>query len=178
MANRMRLMTPTHALFRSLPLLLALCLLAGCEAQQEQAVQMDIPFRADGYLDFQRPDGTRITRIAIEIAESDSAQARGLMNRRSLPSRGGMLFVNEDMDMRSFWMKNTPLALDIIFVDDSLHIVNIAKRTMPFTETRVNSTDSAQYVVEVRAGFTDQHNITDADRIVWRRTPPQATEGS
>jgi uncharacterized membrane protein (UPF0127 family) len=152
-------------------LLPALCLVAltACEPDNDAVVQQDIPFRADGYLDFLRDDGSRITRIAIEIADTDSAQARGLMGRRTLRG-GGMLFVEGTPEMKSFWMKNTPLPLDIIFVGADSGIVNLVKRTTPFSEEHINSTDSAQYVVEVRAGFTDRFGIGDDDRIFWKRT--------
>ncbi|MGA1494758.1 MAG: DUF192 domain-containing protein [Rhodothermales bacterium] len=88
---------------------------------------------------------------------------------RYLPDRGGMLFVDAVASMRSFCMNNTPLSLDIIFVDADGDIVNIVKRTTPYSEDYIESTGPAQYVVEVRAGFTDRYGITAEDRIRWRR---------
>ncbi|NNF02996.1 MAG: DUF192 domain-containing protein, partial [Rhodothermales bacterium] len=96
-------------------------------------------------------------------------QAQGLMYRRSLPDRGGMLFVDEEPSMQSFWMRNTPLPLDILFIDEAGEIVNIVKRTTPYSEDRIESTDSAKYVLEVRAGFTDRYAITDSMRVTWER---------
>ncbi|WP_456427226.1 DUF192 domain-containing protein [Rhodocaloribacter sp.] len=130
----------------------------------------DIPFRVDGYLEFLRPDSTIITRIAIEIAETDSAQARGLMQRRSLPQRGGMLFVNDDDTTRTFWMKNTPLPLDILFIGSDGKVVSIAKHTKPYSEDYIRSEGPARNVLEVRAGFTDLYGIDETTRIRWRRT--------
>ncbi|MDA0378227.1 MAG: DUF192 domain-containing protein [Bacteroidetes bacterium] len=143
----------------------------GCnrEPSGPEGLGTDIPFTPEGVLDFVRPDSSIITRIVIELAESPEEQAQGLMYRRTLPDRGGMLFVDPVETMRSFWMKNTALSLDILFVDTDGHIVNIAKRTTPFSEEQIKSTGPARYVVEVRAGFTDRYGITDADRIVWRR---------
>jgi len=145
--------------------------LAGCtsETTQEGAMQTDIAFTPEGVLDFVRPDSSVISRILIELAETPQEQAQGLMYRRSLPDRGGMLFVDAVASMRSFWMKNTPLSLDIIFVDADGDIVNIVKRTTPYSEDYIESTGPAQYVVEVRAGFTDRYGITAEDRIRWRR---------
>ncbi len=152
-----------------LPVLLLLTL-AACEGDTRGTVVRDIPFRADGYLEFLRADSTIIERIAIEIAETDSARARGLMDRRSLPARGGMLFLFPDEADRSFWMKNTPMPLDILFIRTDGTIVNIARRTRPYTEDRINSTGPARYVLELRAGFTDLHHLDEAALIRWRRT--------
>jgi hypothetical protein len=145
--------------------------LAGCTSKSDEAViQTDIPFRADGTLDVLRPDGSLITTLVIEIAEGDSARARGLMNRRSLPARGGMLFLDDEVKVQSFWMKNTPLPLDILFIEPDSSILNIAVRTLPFSEARVESTGPAQYVLEVRAGFTEKYGIDSTASVRWRRT--------
>lgn len=143
---------------------------AGCEPQEVRPpVLPDLAFRPDGYLDFLRPDGTIITRIAIEIAESDSAQMRGLMDRRTLPARGGMLFINRDARPRTFWMKNTPISLDILFVAPDSEVVNIARNTRPYSEDLIPSTGPAQFVVEVRGGFTATHGIDETTRVRWKR---------
>ncbi len=157
--------------FRGCLALFFLLLLSGCSKSDSPAnnVSEDIPFRPDGVLDFIRPDSSISARIFIEIAESPEAQATGLMYRRSVPDKGGMLFVDAAPSMRSFWMKNTALALDILFVDEAGEIVNIVKRTTPYSEEQILSTGPAQYVVEVRAGFTDKYSITENDRISWER---------
>lgn len=146
-------------------------LLGGCNSKDNAANQIarDIEFRADGVLDFINPDSAIVTRILIEVAETPAAQAQGLMYRRTMPDRGGMLFVDPVESMRSFWMKNTSLALDIMFVDANGQIVNIVKRTTPFSEDQIESAAPAQFVVEVRAGFVDRYGITDEDRISWER---------
>lgn len=155
-----------------LTLLIATFVVASaCESRRDQlpTLRTEIPFRKDGTLVFERPDGGTITEIAIEIADTDSAQMRGLMDRRSLPRGSGMLFVNESAEDRSFWMRNTPMPLDIIFVGSDSAVVNIARRTRPYTDDRVTSEGPAQFVVEVRAGFVDRYGITDSTRIRWRR---------
>ncbi|MBO6576295.1 MAG: DUF192 domain-containing protein [Rhodothermales bacterium] len=144
--------------------------LAACANEQTESIPQDIEFRGDGVLDFLRPDSTVITRIAIEIAVSDSAQARGMMDRRSMPDRGGMLFYYDETGERSFWMRNTPLSLDIIFVGEDDRIVNIAKRATPYSEARINSDGPVRHVLEVRAGFTDRYGIEPGTLIRWRRS--------
>lgn len=130
---------------------------------------MTIPFRHDGDLDFVR-DGEAYLSIAIEIADTDETRTRGLMQRESLPERSGMLFIFDDEAPRSFWMANTPIALDILFASSDSQIVTIRKYTRPFSAQSVVSEDPAQYVVEVPAGFTDSHGIIEGDRIRWERS--------
>jgi uncharacterized protein len=161
---------------RSLLLALSLILvLAGCgeaddtpTASSAPSSEEAIPFRHDGELEFLRDDQT-VTDIAIEIADTDEARTRGLMQRESLPSRSGMLFIFDDEAPRSFWMANTPIALDIMFVSSDSQIVTIQKYTRPFSPQSVASTAPARFVVEVPAGFSDSHGILESDRIRWIR---------
>lgn len=128
-----------------------------------------IPFRKDGELSF-LSGGEEIVTIDIEIAESDSARERGLMQRESLPERSGMLFIFPREEIQSFWMANTPLALDLIFVDADSQIVDIEKYTRPFSTRSIASDEPARYVVEVRAGLSDSFGITEGDAVRWQRT--------
>jgi uncharacterized membrane protein (UPF0127 family) len=157
-------------------LLLPLLLLAACTEEASRRADDDaaadahtIPFRKDGTLDFLR-DGEAYLTIDIEIAETDSARTRGLMQRDGLPERSGMLFRFQQERIQSFWMANTPLALDILFVDADSQIVDIAKYARPLSPDQIVSADPARYVVEVPAGFTDTHGITETDHVRWRRT--------
>ena len=83
-----------------------------------------------------------------------------------------MLFVYPKAIEQSFWMKNTPLPLDIIFIAEDSSIVNIARRTRPLSEETIQSLAPAQYVLELRAGFVDRHGIDEKTRIQWTRTDP------
>ncbi len=153
----------------------AFLLLAGCGSDDKgNAVQTDIPFRPDGLLELLREDGSLITTMVIEIAEGDSARARGMMDRREIPARGGMLFLDNEVRVQTFWMKNTPLPLDIIFVSSDSQVVSIAKRTRPFSEETVSSTGPAQYVLEVRGGFSDRYGLDETTRLRWRRVDPKS----
>ena len=126
-------------------------------------------FRIDGKLDFFNQNNDTITSILIEIAEDDYSREKGLMYRRNIPDTLGMLFVFPDEDYHSFWMKNTPSPLDILYVNGSGEIVKIYENTEPFSEESIPSEELAQYVVEVKAGFCSVHNITDSDRIEFIR---------
>lgn len=154
-----------------LVLLLAAPVLSGCGDEQPATPARDIPFREDGRLWFER-DGETITEIAIEIAETDSAITRGLMERRSMPSASGMLFLMPRTQVQSFWMTNTPLSLDITFVSADSVVLNTAKYTTPYSPNSLTSDGPARFVVETVAGFTDRHGIQPGDRIRWTRGTP------
>jgi len=142
----------------------------GCsDSSSSNTIATNIKFRPDGVLEFRQTTGELVTRIVIEIAVSDSAQARGLMDRRSLPEKGGMIFINKKPSDRAFWMRNTPIPLDIIFIRADSTIANIARHTTPYSDARVEYDGEAQFVVEVRAGFTKRMNIHSGQRVSWRR---------
>lgn len=136
------------------------------DVQQGASEEPGIPFRVDGQLDFLREGASYLT-IDIEIAATDSARTRGLMQRKGLPDRSGMLFLFDHEDPQSFWMANTPLALDLMFVSADSQIVDIAKYAKPLSPDPITSKAPAQYVIEVPAGFTDSYGIIETDRVRW-----------
>jgi len=80
-----------------------------------------------------------------------------------------MLFIFSTEEPQSFYMKNTVMPLDIIFINSKKHIVKIHKNTKPFSEQSLPSLKPAIYVVEVIAGYTDKHSIKEGQLIDWRR---------
>lgn len=158
-----------------LPLLLATLLVglpacsSGDDAPREPEPAVTIPFDREGTLSILQSGDTLVT-VAIEIAETDSARERGLMQRTSLPEQSGMLFLFPTEQPRSFWMANTPLALDIIFANADSQIVSVAKYTTPFSQENVRSEGPSQFVLEMPAGFADSYGILEGDRLTWRRT--------
>jgi uncharacterized membrane protein (UPF0127 family) len=135
--------------------------------RENQETKVEIPFRKNGELTFYSPDNRVITKIDIEIAQNENEHMRGLMYRSSIPADAGMLFSYNEPEVRSFWMKNTYIPLDIIFADQENKIVTIQKFTQPLSEASISSLVSAQYVVEVNAGFSDRNKISEGDRIVF-----------
>ena len=103
--------------------------------------------------------------ITVEIADTEEKRALGLMYRRNLPEFHGMLFIFPQEKELSFWMKNTPLPLDIIFINASRTIVSIARTTKPYSETPIPSEQAAQFVLEVNGGFCRRHGVMIGDRI-------------
>jgi len=104
--------------------------------------------------------------LDIEIADDENERMRGLMDRLELPENAGMLFIFDGDEPRSFWMKNTYISLDIIYINSKKEIVSIQKYTQPKTTTSIPSEAPAKYVLEVNAGFTDKYGIGPGDRIV------------
>lgn len=122
-------------------------------------------FRKDGTLSILKKGNNPIIPIDIEIADEEAERIKGLMDRFSLPEMAGMLFVFENEEPRSFWMKNTYISLDIIFINSNKEIVSIQKYTQPQTTTSIPSDYPAQYVLEVNAGFSDNYEINPGDII-------------
>ena len=87
------------------------------------------------------------------------------MYRPKLPELQGMLFLFPREELLSFWMKNTPLPLDIIFINTAHTIVSIAQNTVPFSETPLPSDRPTQFVLEVNGGICQRHGIAVGDRV-------------
>ena len=102
----------------------------------------------------------------VEIADDDAERERGLMFRPPLADDRGMLFEFPDSAERSFWMRNTPSSLDIIYIDGTGSIVSIAHHATPYSEAPLPSNGAATGVLEVRAGLTEQIGAKPGDKVV------------
>lgn len=127
-------------------------------------------FTKEGELTFTDSVGTLKAKIDLEIADNDYERQLGLMNRKEMKETEGMLFIFPMQQLQSFWMRNTLISLDIMFVNDQKKIVTIHKETKILSDTSYPSSQPSVYVVEVLAGFTDRHNIQIGDRINWMGT--------
>ncbi len=126
-------------------------------------------FEKHGAASFYDDKGKELCSFDIEIAESLEKQTLGLMYRDSLAAYQAMLFPYPDEDIRIFWMKNTYLPLDIIFIAGDSTIVSIQKNTKPFDETGLQSKGPARYVLEVNAGISDQFNLQPGNKFSYTR---------
>ena len=128
-----------------------------------------IQFKKQGEVYFQDKDKNLLKGIDVEIAETDDSRHRGLMFREKMDENQGMLFIFNRNEPESFYMKNTLIPLDIIFITAKKEIIKIYKNTTPLSEKDLPSFKPILYVVEVNAGFTDKYNIKEGDYIDWRR---------
>jgi uncharacterized membrane protein (UPF0127 family) len=135
---------------------------------QLSVAQSAYEFQKQGELRFFSAKGRLITTVDIEIAREESKRELGLMYRDKIAENQAMLFVFDGEGPRSFWMKNTILSLDMIFVNGKNDVVTIHKYTIPYSEDSYASTGPAQYVIEVIGGFTDKYRIAVGDRVAWR----------
>jgi uncharacterized membrane protein (UPF0127 family) len=108
----------------------------------------------------------RNERFTVELAESSEQQALGLMFRDSLPDDHGMLFLFPGEAKRSFWMKNTRIALDIFYFDKELKLVSVSENVQPCRTPRCPgypSTGPAKYVLELNAGKAAELGVQVGD---------------
>lgn len=126
-------------------------------------------FVKQGEVRFQSAKQDFISAIDVELAQDESKRQLGLMYRDKLEETQGMLFIFDGDETRAFWMKNTVLSLDMIFVNSKDEIVTIHKNTTPYSEQSYVSSKPARFVIEVNAGYADRHKISVGDRIVWNR---------
>ncbi|MGA9293594.1 MAG: DUF192 domain-containing protein [Ignavibacteriaceae bacterium] len=127
-------------------------------------------FKKDGVLTFSDSTGNTMAKIDIQIANTDFDRQLGLMFRKSMSENQGMLFIFPQESVQSFWMRNTYISLDMIFVNADKKIVTIHKNTKTLSDQSYRSTGPAKYVIEVDAGFSDKFNIKVGDKINWVNT--------
>jgi uncharacterized membrane protein (UPF0127 family) len=104
----------------------------------------------------------------VEIADSETEKAMGLMFRRSLPRRSGMLFLHDRAGELTMWMKNTFISLDMIFIRGNGVVHRVVRGTEPFSEDIISSQGNVMAVLEVAAGVADEIGLKPGDRIVCR----------
>ena len=141
-------------MIRSVLLLAAALLLVSCE-QSVATVQVQ----------FTKANGEKTPLVQVELAKTAGEQQRGLMYRRELAKDKGMLFIFGEESPRSFWMKNTYVELDIIFIGADKKIVSVAKRAVPLSETSRPSGKPASYVLEVVGGMYDEWKLAEGDTL-------------
>ncbi|MDF2493443.1 DUF192 domain-containing protein [Sphingomonas sp.] len=110
----------------------------------------------------------------VELADTQDKQQRGLMFRTDIPKDGGMLFAPYPPEgggprEASFWMKNTPSPLDIIFIRPDGTIARIAENTVPFSEAQVPSGEPVSAVLELNGGRSAELGIAEGDKVSWKR---------
>jgi uncharacterized membrane protein (UPF0127 family) len=145
----------SYCLHAVLLLVLACASLAGCSRRPEVVIY----------------SATGPVRVPVEVVTTPETRARGLMYRRDLAANAGMLFVFPNETPQQFWMKNTPLPLDMVFIGKGHHVVGIVADTRPFSTTPLGVAAPSQYVLEVHAGFCASRRIAAGARVDFVRVP-------
>ena len=104
-------------------------------------------------------------RFRVEIADTPAAQRKGLMHRDNLAKDRGMLFVFDKSRIRSFWMKNTNIALDMLFISKNGKIRHIHHDATPNSRKSISSRVPVRAVLEINGGLARQHGIEKGDRV-------------
>lgn len=154
-------------------LFLSLGLLANlysCEDKKtsNKVLTKEITFTKDGEISvYKKATDSLITSFNIETAEGDYETQTGLMYRKSMPQDAGMLFIFEDSQPRSFYMKNTEFALDIIYINEDKEIEKIYTMATPKDPTSLPSNVPVKYVLELNGAVSSNLGISEGDRMEW-----------
>lgn len=110
--------------------------------------------------------------FSVEVAKTPAQQQQGLMFRTNIPPDSGMLFAPYPADggpprAASFWMHNTPSALDIIFIRPDGTIARIAENAIPFSDEHVDSGEPVAAVLEINGGRSAELGISPGDKVTW-----------
>ncbi|MCC6283353.1 MAG: DUF192 domain-containing protein [Saprospiraceae bacterium] len=127
------------------------------------------PFVKEGELAVLDPGGKKIVqKFDIEIAQIPDERQQGLMYRKSMLDKQGMLFLFEYPEPQSFWMHNTYISLDIIYLNEKMEVVSIQKNAAPQSDKPLPSGKPAQYVLEINGGLSDKLGIKPGMKVAWQ----------
>lgn len=127
----------------------------------------------------QSPAGLEVVTLCItsngktrafktEIAKTSAQQAKGMMFRTGIADDEAMLFPFPEPKVASFWMRNTVIPLDIVFIRSNGTIESIAENTIPYSTDPVAAGETVTAVLEVRGGLTAELGITAGDKVIWQ----------
>lgn len=154
--------------FKFFILFFSLLLFFNCKNEKKDTSndKIEVSFKKEGILNLKKANTDSIIKtLDIEFAEDEYETQTGLMYRTKLGTNQGMLFIFPNTQMRSFYMKNTKIPLDIIYIGDKLQIVSFQKNAKPFDETSLPSETPAKYVLEINAGLSDEWQLEIGDKI-------------
>ena len=148
---------------RPLLLLAALFLCYACSTEKKSAVVI------------QPKNGSDPVKVIVEVAKTAGQRSMGLMYRKKLGRKRGMLFLFEQEQKHRFTMRNTAIPLDMIFIDSSRAVAGIVANAKPYANGPFSIDRPSRFVLEVNAGFCTRHGITSGDRVVFFNIPGHDT---
>ena len=155
---------------KSVLIVFGLVLLSSCKEEKTSTPKdkVVVSFKKEGTLILKKAENDSIIQtLDIEIADDDYSTETGLMYRTKLETNQGMLFIFPDLQMRSFYMKNTKIPLDIIYIDEDKTIVSFQKNAKPMDETSLPSEAPAKYVLELNGGLSDEWQLEVGDKVSY-----------
>lgn len=141
---------------------------ASLPAQQAQQAQARSPAGL-AIVPLEIRSGKRVHRFKVEVAATPEQQERGLMFRPKIGPNEGMIFPLSPPRIATFWMRNTMVPLDMVFIRANGTIARIAVKTVPYTLDPVSSGEPVVAVLELAGGRTVELGIRENDRVTWRR---------
>jgi uncharacterized membrane protein (UPF0127 family) len=114
--------------------------------------------------------------VRVEIADTPAKREMGLQYRNELADDQGMLFLFPREEVLTFWMKNTPLPLDMIFIGSDMKIVGIVREAAPFSLAPRSVGAASRYVLEIKGGLARQKGIEAGDRVRFEEVSPEAVK--
>lgn len=146
----------------------ALLFSCGEDTKEQEVETPEIEFKKEGELQVLK-NGNVTRKVDIEIADTPYEWETGLMYRESMEDDQGMLFIYPNAAERSFYMKNTYIPLDIIFMSSDTIVVSYKDNAIPRDESSIPSNAPAQYILEINAGKRADWNITTGDKMRFFR---------
>ena len=148
--------------------LILTCLLHSCKPDQEAKMRArDWSFKNEAQAVLINKEKDTLQQLKLELADTDYTIQLGMMYREQLTEDQGMLFVFNDARPRFFYMKNTDVPLDIIYITADNRIDSYYTNAVPKDETLLKSKGDAQYVLEVKAGMVKKWNLKEGDLFKW-----------
>ena len=136
------------------------------EDKQTTVKSAEVTFQKEGELSLYKGiNDSLIAKIDIEVAKSEYDIQTGLMYRNSMKENQGMLFVFPEITERSFYMKNTRIPLDLVFLDHNKTIVSFQENAKPLDKTSLPSNAMAQFVLEINAGLSEKWQLEVGDKM-------------
>jgi uncharacterized membrane protein (UPF0127 family) len=110
-------------------------------------------------------EGPKDLCVEVEVADTHRARSKGLMYRETLDDKAGMLFIFPREEVQHFWMKNTYIPLDMIFIGKDLKVVGVVENAVPMTETLLTVGKPSKYVLEVNGGWSASQGIKNGYKV-------------
>ena len=147
-----------------------LCSQCRNNTSNNQIKEQQISFIQEGTLTLYNHENQKIATLNIEIADTPYELETGLMYRNSLEEQNGMLFIFDNDQMRNFYMKNTLIPLDLLFIDQNFEILHLYSNAEPYSTESISSQFPVKYVFEISGGLSSKLGIQKGMKIKYTKS--------